>query len=132
MNEEATLTIGAVAEQAGVNVSAIRFYERKGLLPEPDRVSGQRRYTEATVQRLRIIATAKQAGFSLEEVGVLLTSTDEGAPAHEQLQRLAERKLPEVDALIERAQTMRGWLTAAGSCDCETLDACALFADSSA
>lgn len=126
---EATLSIGEVASRAGVNVSAIRFYERRGLLPEPDRVSDQRRYTAATVQRLGIIDTAKQAGFSLDEVGVLLASTDAGEPAHEPLRALAARKLPEVDALIERAKAKHDWLTAASGCGCETLDACALFAD---
>jgi redox-sensitive transcriptional activator SoxR len=124
---EATLRIGEVATEAGVSVSAIRFYERRGLLPEPDRLGGQRRYTDATVQRLGIVEVAKQAGFSLEEIGVLLSSTDEGAPAHEQIRALAARKLPEVDALIERAQAMRDWLSAADECGCETLDACALF-----
>jgi MerR family redox-sensitive transcriptional activator SoxR len=123
----ATLSIGEVARRAGINVSAIRFYERRGLLPEPERVSGQRRYPDATIRRLGIIDAAKQAGFSLDEVGVLLAATDEGAPAHEQLRALAARKLPEVEALIERAQTMRGWLTAASECDCETLEACGLF-----
>jgi MerR family redox-sensitive transcriptional activator SoxR len=128
---DATLSIGEVASRAGVNVSAIRFYERRGLLPEPERVSGRRRYTVATVQRLGVIDSAKQAGFSLDEVGVLLASTDEGAPAHEQLRALAARKLPEVDALIERAEAMRGWLTAASSCGCDTLDACDLFPSNS-
>lgn len=129
--EDATLSIGEVAGRAGVNVSTIRFYERRGLLAEPERVSGQRRYTAAVVQRLGIIDVAKQAGFSLGEIGVLLASTDEGAPAHEQLRALAARKLPEVDALIERAGTMRAWLTAASACDCDTLDVCDLFASSS-
>lgn len=124
---EATLSIGEVADKAGVSVSAIRFYERQGLLPEPERVGGQRRYTDAAVQRLAIIDAGKRAGFSLDEVGVLLTSTDRGAPAHEQLRALASRKLPEVDALIERAQIMRDWLVAASLCGCDTLDACALF-----
>lgn len=123
----ATLSIGEVAEKAGVNVSAIRFYEREGLLPTPERVSGQRRFGEDAVQRLGIIDVAKQAGFSLDEVRVLLTSIDQGSPAHEQLQALAARKLPEVDALIERAQAMRGWLTTASECGCESLESCALF-----
>ena len=92
-----------------------------------ERVSSQRRFTEETVQRLGIIDVAKQAGFSLDEVGVLLTSIDEGAPAHEQLQTLAERKLPEVDALIERAKAMRDWLVTASDCGCETLNGCRLF-----
>jgi MerR family redox-sensitive transcriptional activator SoxR len=128
---EATLSIGEVASRAAVNVSAIRFYERRGLLPEPERVSGQRRYTATIVQRLGVIDAAKQAGFSLDEVGVLLASTDEGAPAHEQLQALAARKLPEVDALIERAEAMRVWLTAARSCGCESFDVCNLFPSNS-
>lgn len=126
---EATLSIGEVAERAGVNASAIRFYERKGLLPEPERVSGQRRYNGDTVQRLGIIDAAKQAGFSLDEIGRLLAASDRGAPAHEQLRELATHKLPEIDALIARAQMMREWLTAASACDCDTFGACALFAD---
>jgi MerR family redox-sensitive transcriptional activator SoxR len=124
---EATLSIGEVADRAGIAISAIRYYERNGLLPEAERVSGQRRFTEETLARLGIIDVAKQAGFSLAEVGVLLASIDQGAPAHEQLQALAERKLPEVDALIERAQAMREWLTAASSCGCESLEGCRLF-----
>jgi MerR family redox-sensitive transcriptional activator SoxR len=126
-----TLRIGEVADRAGVRVSAIRFYERRGLLPEPERVGGQRCYTAVTVKRLGIIAAAKRAGFSLDEIGALLASTDAGAPAHEPLQALATRRLPEVDALIEHAKAMRGWLTAAGHCQCETLDACMLFAAAS-
>ncbi|MEX2106270.1 MAG: MerR family transcriptional regulator [Solirubrobacterales bacterium] len=124
---DATLTIGEVAEKAKVNVSAIRFYERNGLLPEAERVSGQRRFAVDTVQRLGIIDVAKQAGFSLEEVGALLDSIDQGAPAHEQLQALAARKLPEVEALIERAQAMRDWLTTASGCGCDSLESCDLF-----
>lgn len=125
---EATLGIGEVAERAGVSVSAIRFYEREGLLPEAERVGGQRRFARETVRRLGVIEVAKQAGFSLREVGILLAAVDEGAPAHEQLQALAARKLPEVDALIERAEAMRGWLTVASACGCESLEDCGLFA----
>jgi MerR family redox-sensitive transcriptional activator SoxR len=125
---DARLSIGEVARQAGVNVSAIRFYERRGLLPEPERIGGQRRYTPAAVKRLAIIDVAKRAGLTLDEIGVLLASTDAGGPVHEPLRALAARKLPEVDALIERAQTRRDWLAAASACGCETLDSCALFA----
>jgi MerR family redox-sensitive transcriptional activator SoxR len=124
---EPTLSIGAVAEKAGVAISAIRYYERQGLLPEAERVSGQRRFGEETVQRLGMIDIAKQAGFSLNEVRFLLTSIDEGACAHERLQRLAARKLPEVVAMIERAERMRDWLTAARGCGCEDLESCGLF-----
>ncbi|MGH2939154.1 MAG: MerR family transcriptional regulator [Solirubrobacterales bacterium] len=126
---DTTLTIGEVAKLARINISAIRYYERNGLLPEAERVSGQRRFTADTVQRLGIIDVAKQAGFTLEEVGILLDSVDGGAPAHEQLRALATRKLPEVEALIERAQAMRNWLTMASACGCDSLESCDLFAD---
>lgn len=126
---ETTLGIGDVAEEAGVSVSAIRFYEREGLLPEAERVGGKRRFGSDVVRRLGVIDVAKQAGFSLEEVRALLDSIDRGAPAHEELQALAARKLPEMDALIERARAMRDWLAIASDCGCESLEDCALFAD---
>jgi MerR family transcriptional regulator, redox-sensitive transcriptional activator SoxR len=127
--EETTLTIGQVAQQVGLNTSAIRYYERVGVLPEPERSSGQRRYTAETIQRLHVIDVAKRAGFSLDDARLLLAATDGGDPAYAQLRELAQRKLPEVDALISRAQAMRDWLSTASGCNCETLDVCALFED---
>ena len=124
---ERTLSIGQVAEQVGLNPSAIRYYERIGLLPEPGREHGRRRYDEATIRRLRVIDVAKRAGFSLDDARVLLATGDGGQPAHQPLRELARRKLPEVDALIAQAQSMRQWLLTAGGCNCETLDVCALF-----
>lgn len=126
---EATLGIGEVAREAGLSVSAIRFYERNGLLPEAERVGGKRRFGVDVVRRLGVIDVAKQAGFSLDEIRALLDSIDRGAPAHEELQALADRKLPEMDALIERARAMRDWLAVASECGCESLDDCALFVD---
>jgi|SRR5215207_2596688 len=124
---DATLTIGQVAQRAGLNVSAIRYYEAERLLPEAPRVAGQRRYTDDTLARLGVIDVAKRAGFSLEDIRVLLRAADAGEPAHPQLQELAARKLPEVDELIERAQAVRRWLKTATGCGCESLDVCALF-----
>jgi MerR family redox-sensitive transcriptional activator SoxR len=125
--QEATLTIGELARRAGLRTSAIRYYESVGLLPEPPRESGHRRYGADTVRRLQVIEVAKRAGFSLDEARVLLATGDGGPPAHAQLRELAERKLPEVDELIARAQAMRAWLLTASGCECETLDVCALF-----
>jgi DNA-binding transcriptional MerR regulator len=127
--DDATLTIGQLARRSGFNASAIRYYEEQGVLPDPDRVGGQRRYTEDAVRRLGIIDVAKQAGFSLAEVRVMLTAADDGAPASEQLRALSLRKLPELGALIERAEAMRRWLTVASSCGCESFEACTLFDD---
>ena len=90
-----TLSIGAFAEAAGVNVETIRFYQRKGLLPEPDRPNGSiRRYGEADVARVRFVKSAQRLGFSLDEVDGLLT-LDDGAHCDEARQ-LAEQKLVDV------------------------------------
>lgn len=89
------LSIGAFAEAAGVNVETIRFYQRKGLLPEPDRPYGSiRRYCEADVARVRFVKSAQRLGFSLDEVDGLLT-LDDGAHCDEARQ-LAEQKLIDV------------------------------------
>lgn len=125
--EQATLTIGEVAARTGLRSSAIRYYERVGLLPEPDRVAGQRRYPKEVVRRLGVIGVAKRAGFSLDDARILLEATDQGDPACEPLRELAERKLPEVEALIDRAERVRRWLEVARGCGCETLDVCELF-----
>jgi MerR family redox-sensitive transcriptional activator SoxR len=124
---EATLTIGQVARRAGMRASAIRYYESVGLLPEPPRERGQRRYGGDTLRRLEVIDVAKRAGFSLDEARVLLATGNGGPTAHARLRELAERKLPEVDELIARAQAMRAWLLTARGCECETLDVCGLF-----
>ena len=122
-----SLTIGQLAERVGLRPSAIRFYERQGVLPEPERVGGQRRYGEDTLRRLQIVQTAKRAGFSLQDAKLLLDGADAGAPAHRQMRELASRKLPEIDALILRAQAIRSWLQSASACSCESLEACELF-----
>jgi MerR family transcriptional regulator, redox-sensitive transcriptional activator SoxR len=125
--DDPTLTIGQVASQRGLNTSAIRYYERVGLLPAPERRSGQRRYTEETVRRLEVIDVAKRAGFSLDDARLLLATRDGGVPAHEQLRQLAQRKLPEIQQVIDRPEAMKRWLTVASGCNCETLDVCQLF-----
>jgi MerR family redox-sensitive transcriptional activator SoxR len=127
-----TLTIGQLARQAGLNPSAIRYYESVGLLPQPERESGQRRYDSEALRRLQVIDVAKRAGFTLDEAAVLLATDGSGSPAHAQLRELAERKLPEVEALVERAQAMHAWLSTAMTCHCDTLDVCALFDETSA
>jgi DNA-binding transcriptional MerR regulator len=120
------LAIGELARRFGLNPSAIRYYERVGVLPAPARESGQRRYGPDAVRRLEVLEVAKRAGFTLEEARVLIERSDAGAPS-EALRHLATRKLAELDALIARAETTRAWLLAAGDCACPTLEECALF-----
>jgi MerR family transcriptional regulator, redox-sensitive transcriptional activator SoxR len=127
MVDEDTLTIGQLAARFRLNTSAIRYYERSGVLPEPERESGQRRYGRDALRRLEVLEVAKRAGFSLDEAKVLLESAEAGTPAFAAVRELAARKLPEIDALISRAEAMRNWMLAATHCDCTSFDACALF-----
>ncbi|HEU4656073.1 MAG TPA: MerR family transcriptional regulator [Capillimicrobium sp.] len=124
---DATLRIGEVAERAGVRVSLIRYYEAIGLLPEPGRVSGQRRYDESVLRRLAVIDVAQRAGLSLEEIKELVDHGND--PLSERLRELAQRRLPEIDALIDRAQRVRTWLRDASTCGCARIDECTLFDD---
>ena len=121
------LSIGEVARATGKAASAIRYYEEIGLLPEPERVSGRRRYPPEVVRTLAVIETAQRAGLNLPEVRLLLESSPGDSAAIERLREVAERKLPELAALIERTELARGWLEAAARCDCPTLDDCPLF-----
>jgi MerR family transcriptional regulator, redox-sensitive transcriptional activator SoxR len=118
---KSSLTIGELARLTSRRTSSIRYYEEIGLLPEPQRVSGQRRYSPEAVRTLTVIDTAQRAGLTLEEIKPLL------AGETETLREIAERKLPELEALIERAEMARRWLEAAARCECPTLDDCRLF-----
>ena len=94
-NNHENLTIGTFAKEAGVNVETIRFYQRKGLLPEPDKpYGGIRRYGELDVTRVRFVKSAQRLGFSLDEIGELLRLED-GAHCKD-ARLLAERKLADV------------------------------------
>jgi len=73
------LTIGQVAGRAGLRTSHIRFYERVGVLPRPERVSGQRRYGEDVLHRLSIIDVAQRAGLTLDEIRPLTGPENRGA-----------------------------------------------------
>ena len=121
-----SLTIGQVAARAGLRTSSIRYYESVGVLTDPERVSGQRRYSPEIFVRLGFIDVAQRAGFSLVEIRELLEGSSK-AQASERLQELARRKLPEVEQLIARAEAMKEWLEAANSCECPTLEMCVLF-----
>ena len=119
------MRIGEVAELAGVRTSLLRYYEDIGLVSPVERVSGQRRYDASVLRRLTVIDVAQRAGMSLDEIRLLLEHGSE--PMSSQLRELAGQKLPEIDALIERATRVRVWLEAATGCDCQSVDECALF-----
>ena len=109
MHEKPGATIGALAETAGVNVETIRFYQRKGLMPEPEKPYGSiRRYGAAELARVRFIKSAQRLGFSLEEVGELLKLED-GARCSEARQ-LAEQKLVDVRQKLSDLQRIESVL----------------------
>ncbi len=104
-------TIGTLAKQAGVNVETIRYYQRRGLVPEPDRpLGGIRRYAPAHVRRLRFIKQAQTLGFSLEEVTDLLALED-GRHCRE-AERLGARKLTIVRERMAQLRRVEKALTA--------------------
>jgi MerR family redox-sensitive transcriptional activator SoxR len=118
------LTISEVARQAGIRTSAIRYYESVGLLPLPQRVSGQRRYDADILRRLAFIQAAQAVGLSVAEMRTLLQELDGDAPLSARWQSLAKRKLAEVDTLIQRAQNMRRMLEQGLQCGCLDLEQC--------
>ncbi|WP_326594148.1 MerR family transcriptional regulator [Streptomyces brevispora] len=123
----AGLRSGQVAEAAGVNVQTLRYYERRGLLAEPDRSNGGHRlYGEEAVTALRVIKAAQRLGFTLEEVAELLEA---GRHRHGRpvagLQDHATAKLAEVDAKITDLTTVRTALAAAVETGCDDLAVCA-------
>ena len=109
MHDKTGATIGSLAETAGVNVETIRFYQRKGLMPEPEKPYGSiRRYGAAELARVRFIKSAQRLGFSLEEVGELLKLED-GARCSEARQ-LAEQKLVAVRQKLSDLQRIESVL----------------------
>lgn len=121
------LTIGELARLAGKRPSLIRYYEQLGLLPEPARVSGQRRYDPGTMRTLAVIDTAQRASLTLAEIKTLLSVSPGDESAIDRLRKVADRKLPEITALIERTKLVRTWLECAARCECPNLDECSLF-----
>lgn len=102
------LTIGQVAQRAGVHVETIRYYERRRLLPEPPRRrSGYRAYPVDAVRRIRFIKSAQDLGFSLDEIAELLEMRVTANTTCADVRRLAEDRLDEVEERIRKAQAMR-------------------------
>lgn len=107
--EPLQLTIGALAEGAAVTVEAVRFYQRRKLLPEPRKpLGGIRRYDGAVLARLRFIKAAQRLGFCLEDVGELL-ELDDGSSCR-QVREKAERKLGEVRGKLAELSRIEGVL----------------------
>lgn len=127
------LRSGELAQAAGVNQQTLRYYERRGLLAEPDRtLGGHRVYPPESVALLRVIKAAQRLGFTLDEVADLLEAGRHrhgaGRRAETGLQELAAAKLVEVDARIADLHTIRAALVGAMDAGCDDLAVCAASA----
>src|SRR5437764_14599240 len=103
----ALMGIGELARQTGATPSALRFYERRELLAPVRRDSGRRRYDHEAVRTVRLLLGAQRAGFSLEEIRVLLGSYDGSRPAPADWHVLAEEKLQALDDTVRRRKAMQ-------------------------
>jgi MerR family transcriptional regulator, redox-sensitive transcriptional activator SoxR len=118
------LTIGELARFAGIETSAIRYYESVGLLPPPKRVNGRRRYDPTALKRLGLIQVARQAGFRIGELQTLFNGFSADTPASARWQSLATDKIAEMDALIEQTLATKLWLLEALKCRCVEVGDC--------
>jgi MerR family redox-sensitive transcriptional activator SoxR len=125
MTKEEGLAIGDVAARAGIETSAIRYYESLGLLPKPTRVGGRRRYGNDVLDRLSLIALAKDAGFTMKEIRQLVADFAPDSGPAERWRILATRKLAELDESAARLRRMRKVLRTALDCGCVDLEECA-------
>jgi DNA-binding transcriptional MerR regulator len=118
------LSIGEVARQAGVATSALRYYEKAGLLPAPARSSKRRQYDQLILGRIRIILVARAAGFTVSETRTFLRGFPLGATPAARWRAMATQKLAELDELMARVTEMKSILEASFHCECRRLEDC--------
>lgn len=128
----ATLTIAGLAREGGVGVETIRYYQRRGLLPEPPRTGGTglaggiRHYDDQAVRRLKFVRSAQAAGFTLEEVGELLKldATDDRPRAR----AMAHTRIAALDERIRELEAAKEWLTRlADECSASNVGRCPIL-----
>ncbi len=122
------LTIGEVARRSGVATSALRFYERRGLIAAARTDGNQRRYDRSVLRRIAFVQAGRAAGITLTEIGAAL----DGLPTHRtpsrrDWERLSKRWRDDLDARIETLQALRNRLTTCIGCGCLSIDRCDLL-----
>jgi MerR family transcriptional regulator, redox-sensitive transcriptional activator SoxR len=117
------MDIGAVTEATGLQSSALRYYEKVGLIRSAGRAGGRRQYDPSVLQRLAAIALLQEAGFTISEVRQLLAGS-----SRRTWRSMAQRKLGELDAHLARIAAARELLVSAVECNCSGLDTCELVA----
>jgi MerR family transcriptional regulator, redox-sensitive transcriptional activator SoxR len=118
------MKIGQLARGAGLNASAIRYYEKCGLLAPPQRLNGQRRYPADALHRVLLVRFASDMGFTLSEIKLFLSGLRDNTPVGPRWKKLATRKLTEVDQTIARSLKLKSLLQALLRCHCASLQQC--------
>jgi MerR family redox-sensitive transcriptional activator SoxR len=121
------MSIGQVAKRCGLTASAIRYYEKAGLLPKPIRVSRRRCYTADVIGRVRLVQVAREAGFTIAETRTFVSGFAATTPPATRWRTLAERKLAEIDTQMQQLQRMKALLESSFHCRCLSVDDCARF-----
>jgi MerR family redox-sensitive transcriptional activator SoxR len=117
------MTIGELAGRAGVAPSAVRYYERVGLLPAPRRQNGRRVYAADALARLAVILHARRLGFSIAATRRLVATLPPGTPSA-RWKALADAKLHELDQMIAQAMATKTMLEVISRCRCESWEQC--------
>lgn len=126
--KEPLLPIGRLAQRTGLAVTAVRFYEDKGLITSLRNASGHRQFERSTIRRLSFIRVAQNLGFSLAEIHEQLMSLPEGrTPTEKDWSRLSRGFAKVIDARIEGLQQLRQKLDQCIGCGCLSLKRCALY-----
>ena len=124
MGEHGVVPIGELARRTGVATSALRYYERIGLLPPAERLGQRRQFPASCLQRVGLIRLYQDAGFTLAEIGPLLAATSRGRPAWN---HLAERKIAQLDDRIADSQRAKKLIKHGLECEHRDLLACPNF-----
>src|SRR6266705_4878508 len=118
------MKIGKLARRAGLNPSAIRYYEKLGLLVSPYRIGGQRRYPDDALDRVLLIRFASDMGFTLGEIKLFLNGLRDKAPVGPRWRKLAHHKIKEVNEIIQRSRRLKSLLEHLLQCHCASLQVC--------
>lgn len=121
------MTIGDLADRTGLAVSAIRFYETKGLVTPARNAGGQRRYLRSDIRRLSFVQIAQQLGFSIEDIRAALASLPQGrTPTQKDWERISRNFHDKLEERIARMMRLRDYLTGCIGCGCLSMKKCAL------
>jgi len=118
------MKIGELAGRTGLNASAIRYYERMGLLAAPDRQGGQRRYPAESIYRVLLIRFAGDMGFTLVEIKIFLSGLRDDSPVGPRWRKLAVHKMKEAERTIEHSLRLKSLFQHLLRCHCASLQDC--------